>query len=428
MKILYLSLTPSLRLDATFGPGTHMREVCRALAAQGHELVVSVAAGGAPSPPALVARELGGAPAAAGQPPGARRPAPATGADRLKRCLPPPLRHLLRDLRELWLDRGAAARLARLVDAERIDAVYERCGMLHLAGLQVAAARHLPHLLEFNTPLEERREHHGFPLYRVGRARLRRQLELADQVVCVSSVLRDYLVERGAAPERLHVEPNAVDPTRFALDPGVRPAVRRRLGIGDEEVALGFVGRFGFWHGMVPLVESLIEVARRAPRARVVLIGDGQLMPAVRRTLAGCDVVDRFRLTGNLAWADVPSHLAALDIGIMASSNWYGSPLKLFEYAAAGLCVVAPRVAPVAEIMEHGTDGLLVPPGERQALTAALLELVGDAPRRRRLAAHFRARVEARHVWSGVAARSTQLLARSPRATAAAAGSPGGRA
>src|SRR4029453_1835711 len=95
--------------------------------------------------------------------------------------------------------RQAPARLAPLF-AQGTDAVYERSAFMQLAGLELARAHGLPHLLEVNAPIEERRDHHGFPLYPLGVERERRKLALADQVVTVTGPLRPYLIARGAAP------------------------------------------------------------------------------------------------------------------------------------------------------------------------------------------------------------------------------------
>jgi len=266
-----------------------------------------------------------------------------------------------------------------------------------------------------NAPIEERRDYHGYPLYRVGRVREQRKFALADQMVCVTSALRDYLAAAGADPARIHVIPNAVRPAAFALDPAARAALRTRLGVGPDQVGVGFVGRFGFWRGMHALMAALAEVAAATPRAHFVLIGDGQLMPDVRRFIAERSLGSRVTLTGGLPPAAVPAHVAALDVGLLAGSPWYSSPIKLFEYGAAGLAVVAPRVPAVAEVLADGSEGLLVEPEDAPALAAAVVALVTDESRRRALGERYRKRVCAEFTWARVAAQVTALLARSPR-------------
>jgi glycosyltransferase involved in cell wall biosynthesis len=382
------------------GYGTHMREVARALAEAGHEVVRYVVGSGG-----LVADAAAGADAA-----GAPR-----APHRLAAHLPPRIRHLARDLGELLADRRAAGPLARLVASAESEAIYERSAFMQLAGLELAAARGLPHILEVNAPIEERRDHHGYPLFRIGRAREERKLALADQVVCVTSALRDYLAAAGADPARIHVIPNAVRPAAFVLAPAARAALRARLGIGHDQVAVGFVGRFGFWRGMHSLLGAAAAPGAATPRPHFVLVGDGQLMPDVRRFVAEHRLESRVTLTGGLSPAAVPAHVAALDIGILAGSPWYSSPIKLFEYGAAGLAIVAPQVPAVAEVLADGSEGILVPPEDAAALAAAVVALVDDEARRRALGQRYRARVAAEFTWARVAARITALCESSPR-------------
>jgi glycosyltransferase involved in cell wall biosynthesis len=330
-----------------------------------------------------------------------------------------PARHLARDLRELWQDGWALGRLAPICTRLGIQAIYERSAFMQLGGLKLAHERGLPHLLEVNAPIEERRDHHGFPLYRLGVARERQKLALADQVVCVTGPLRRYLIERGADPARVTVIPNGVRPAAFRIEDAARRALRARLGVGADQVAVGFVGRFGFWRGMVPLVEAAARVALAEPRAHFVLIGGGQMLPRVESEIAARGLGRRVTLTGVLPPAEVPAHVAALDLGILAGSPWYSSPIKLFEYGAAGLGIVAPRVEAVAEVLREGEEGLLVEPEDPVAIADAIGRLVADPGRRRALGERFQARVEREFTWERAAARAEELLRASPRRPAA---------
>ncbi len=405
MNVLYLSLAPHMGLGDPLGYGTHMREVARALEGAGHRVIRYVAGSGG-----LVSAAATGA-------------APRRGG-RFGAIVPPVARHLARDLRELWHDRQVAAPLTHLVAAERIEAIYERSAFMQRAGVRLAAERGIPHILEVNAPIEERREHHGYPLYRLGERREREKLALADRVVCVTSPLRAYLAARGADPERIAVIPNAVRPEDFVAEPAARAELRRRLGIGADQVAVGFVGRFGFWRGMLALMEAASQVAAATPRMHFVLVGDGQLMPTVRQFIAERGLDARVTLTGSVAPAAVPAHAMALDIGVLAGSPWYSSPIKLFEYGAAGLAVIAPRVPAVEEVIAHGREGILIPPEDPAALAGAILALVADEPRRRMLGAQYRERVLAEFTWDRVAQRISDLFASSPRRGARRGGGP----
>jgi glycosyltransferase involved in cell wall biosynthesis len=115
----------------------------------------------------------------------------------------------------------------------------------------------------------------------------------------------------------------------------------------------------------------------------------------------------------------VPSQLAAFDLGVLAGSPWYSSPIKLFEYGAAGLAIVAPQVEAVAEVLEDGTEGLLVEPEDPAAIAAAIARLIADPGRRRSLGERYQARVLREFTWARAAARAEELLLGSPRWSAA---------
>jgi glycosyltransferase involved in cell wall biosynthesis len=166
---------------------------------------------------------------------------------------------------------------------------------------------------------------------------------------------------------------------------------------------------------MLSLMEAIARVAGATPRAHFVLIGDGQLMPEVRRFIAERDLASRVTLTGGVAPALVPAHVSALDVGVLAGSPWYSSPIKLFEYGAAGLAIVAPRVPAVAEVIADGSEGLLIEPEDAGELARSVLALVADASLRRTLGEHFRARVRTEYTWARVATRLTEIFACSPR-------------
>nr|MDQ3397619.1 glycosyltransferase family 4 protein [Deinococcota bacterium] len=119
-------------------------------------------------------------------------------------------------------------------------------------------------------------------------------------------------------------------------------------------------------------------------------------------------LADSVRFTGAVALEEVPRFLMQMDAAAAPYpplANFYFSPLKVYEYLAAGLPVVASRVGQLAELLTDGVDGLLYPPGDARALAGALTRLAGDAALRERLGRAGRAKVEAKHSWQHVARR-----------------------
>lgn len=118
------------------------------------------------------------------------------------------------------------------------------------------------------------------------------------------------------------------------------------------------------------------------------------------------------QLTGAVGPDAVPSLLLSMDAAVAPYPDlrpFYFSPLKLYEYMAAGLAVVASRVGQVAEVVEHGRTGFLVPPGDARALSGALTRLASDRSLARGLGRAARAQVLRSHTWDAVARRILAL-------------------
>jgi len=245
------------------------------------------------------------------------------------------------------------------------------------------------------------------------------QARSARSVVAVSPALRDMLAGEGIPREKLVCVPNGVSVKAFESAGG--ESWRSNYGL-QERCVVGFVGSFQPWHR----VELLIEAVAALPaafRIHVVLGGEGRGLESVLGAAASRGL-SAVTAVGAVPPGDVPSLLAACDIGVLPHTNTYGDPMKLREYAAAGLPSVAPDLDPVREVIEHNVTGLLFPLGDAQGLAEALRRLAADPPLRRRLGEEARRRAFERGSWTD---RSRALVAatrgsRSPECGAVPAG------
>jgi glycosyltransferase involved in cell wall biosynthesis len=137
-----------------------------------------------------------------------------------------------------------------------------------------------------------------------------------------------------------------------------------------------------------------------------VLVGDGPAVPKLREyAVQGC-VADRVIFAGSIPYDQVPRHIAAMDIVLLPRAVEYASPLKLFEYMAAGKAIVAPHQENLLEILTEGGDALCFPPEDRKALEVVLCRLVEDESLRRRLGEEAKRTIERRGLtWAGNASR-----------------------
>jgi glycosyltransferase involved in cell wall biosynthesis len=95
-------------------------------------------------------------------------------------------------------------------------------------------------------------------------------------------------------------------------------------------------------------------------------------------------------LTGPVPRRDVPAYIDAMDICVLPDSNLYGSPMVLFEFMASGKAVIAPDLPPIRDVVTNGENGLIIRPGDAQALADALRTLLRDSALRSRLGANAR--------------------------------------
>jgi glycosyltransferase involved in cell wall biosynthesis len=166
---------------------------------------------------------------------------------------------------------------------------------------------------------------------------------------------------------RLEVIPNTVDLDRFRRSAEARAAIREQLGIGDDFVWLA-VGRFQPAKDYPTMIAAFARLARNST-SRLILVGQGPLRGEVESLLRAEGLEDRVRFLG--VRRDVSELMSGAD-GYVLSSAWEGMPVVLLEAAAVGLPVVATRVGGVAEVVEDGVSGSLVPPGDPAALALAM--------------------------------------------------------
>jgi len=287
--------------------------------------------------------------------------------------------------------------------------LYERYAFALVAGVIAGRRQRRVVLLEVNEVVGIKRAR-AQVMTPVMRALERMVFRRADALLCVSSFLAAEAERRGARPGRVHVVPNAVDTKLFdALGTGL--AVRRELGIPDDAVVAGFVGWFDHWDRLDVMVDAVARVRDAHPHVRLLLVGDGPTAGDLRRQIERNGLGSTVILTGAVPRNRIPAFIDAMDIGLLADSNAFGSPIVLFELMGMGKAVIAPDLAPVRDVIDNGDNGCIVPAGDTVAIAASLGRLLADPEERRAMGDRARRRVLERHTWAANARRVMEIAA-----------------
>ncbi len=366
MRILY-----SHRIQSRDGQSVHVDELIHAFRSAGHEVMVV-------GPRVYEKAKFGGE---------------SSLVAAIRRLLP----GFARELAELAYNIPATVRLVRAWHTFKPQFVYERYNLYFLAGAILARWFNAPLFLEVNAPVaQERATFGGLKLRRLAGMVERFTWRSATGALPVTRVLGDIMVAAGVRDERILVVPNGIVLDRFP---------RRREPENGMQILLGFVGFVRDWHGLDGIIAAM--AADRAARdVSLCVVGDGPARQQLEQQAAALGIADRVRFTGLVPQDKIASHVMRFDIALQPGVTPYASPLKIFDYMAAGCAIVAPDQPNIREILQHERTALLFDPNLAGAHWEAIRRLVDDTELRRALGANARTELEERgYTWVGNAAR-----------------------
>lgn len=278
--------------------------------------------------------------------------------------------------------------------------------------MESARASNVPGLLEVNAPLiEEQAQHRGLVNRSEAEQVAERVFGAASALLAVSQQVAAYLKRSPWAQGRVHVISNGVNPLRFPEI--LKPSYPAPPGT----FTVGFVGSLKPWHGLPGLVEAFALLHQRVPMSRLLIVGDGPERADVEADLAARGLARVAHFTGAVDPGDIPGLLASMEVAVAPYPElreFYFSPLKVYEYMAAGRPVVASGIGQIAELIDDGVNGLLCPPGDANALAERLKQLQGEPELRIRLGQAAREAMLRNHTWDSVVQRILDLAAIEP--------------
>jgi len=285
-------------------------------------------------------------------------------------------------MRGEW-DLPAAFRLRRLLRRERYDVLHMHTSHAHtlgvLAGAGLPARRVVSRRVDFS-------------IYR-NRLRLSRfkYRHGVHRYVAISEAVRAVLVRDGIPASSISIVPSGIDATRFpAAEP---PGLRAGLGLPAGAPVVLNVAHMAWHKAQEDLIRALPAVLRAVPDAVLVIAGDGERRGLLESEARRLGVERAVRMPGFRT--DVPELLALCDVFAL-SSVMEGLCTSILDALSSRKAVVAPRAGGIPEIVRDGVEGLLVPPGDPEALGGAIARLLRDPELRRALGARGPTRVAER--------------------------------
>jgi glycosyltransferase involved in cell wall biosynthesis len=261
-----------------------------------------------------------------------------------------------------------------IIKKNRIDVVHthsSKAGILGRAAARLAGVRRIVHTVHgwsFNDhqPAFVRRCYVGLERYCA---------RFTDALIIVSAHdhqtgFRERIQPRGAyALIRC-----GIDASGFAVTDG-RGTAREALGFQVSDKVVGMIACFKPQKAPLDFVAMAVRVKRQCPAAKFLLIGDGVLRPAIIEAVQNAGLDQDFVLAG---WRrDIPVLLSAMDVFVL-TSLWEGLPIAVMEAMAAGVPVLVTDTGGVREIIHSGENGYCVPPGNVDAMTQKVMELLND--------------------------------------------------
>jgi glycosyltransferase involved in cell wall biosynthesis len=211
-----------------------------------------------------------------------------------------------------------------------------------------------------------------------------------ESIVPSAQQVRATRLSHMLSRDRVHVVPNGVDTDVFA--PRRRLDARADLGLGDGPILL-CVGRLNREKGVGRAVEALALL----PEARLVVVGEGEELPALESAADELGLRDRVDFVGRRTHREIATYLAAADVFLFPTERDEAAPLVLPQALASGAAVVATRIGGIPEVVGDDAVGILVPPGDAAALASAAARVLAEPRLRDALGAAARARALERY-------------------------------
>ncbi|MBN2010359.1 glycosyltransferase family 4 protein [candidate division KSB1 bacterium] len=321
---------------------------------------------------------------------------------------------LLHNPKNIMSNFGYFFRELKILRDENPDLVIYRLSNYQFSALWVAKMLKIPVIIEADAPnmYEEKiyETQYWQPPW-IGTFIETQVIKHSEMGICVSNVAMDYFRNNGVPDEKICVISNGAYPEKYDAA-RIENDIRAKFNFKDK-VCIGFVGTFHFWHGVENLFKIIREIATEFPNVVFLMVGDGgPLKPAFTKFVQEENLENNVIFSGYVPFEKVAKYLVAMDIVLAPYPNvemFYYSPVKLFEYMAAGKPVIASALGQIAEMIEDGVSGKLCSPGNVEQMIASIKELIREPELRKKIGDNARQTILKHHTWQIKAQEWSQI-------------------
>jgi PEP-CTERM/exosortase A-associated glycosyltransferase len=320
-------------------------------------------------------------------------------------------------LREIEVVRLIRRRILELVQKNPVDIIHAHspalCG---LGALQAAHAKKLPFVYELrafweDAAVDQNKTQRSSMRYAMSRKLEDYVVHRADAVVGISGSILKELKQRKADPAKLFHVPNGVDTSKFS--PLARDAqLAEKLGLGNEPV-LGFIGSLYRWEGVAWLVRAVAELRHRGTACKLLIVGDGEEMPAVRNAVHELNAAEFVQVLGRVSHDEIERYYSLVDVLVYPRHSIrlteLVTPLKPLEAMALGKAILGSDVGGIRELIESGKTGLLYRADNVGDFCEQAKRLMENAGMRRELGTRAREMVLREKDWNILAQRYVSI-------------------
>lgn len=217
--------------------------------------------------------------------------------------------------------------------------------------------------------------------------------------------------------------PNGVDIKKFKASKNNRKTIRKELNL-KKKIVIGFIGSFRPWHDLETLIESFQIIYNKNPRSHLLVVGNGTNKNELLKYSKNIGISNNITWTGYVPHHQIPKYISAMDICVAPyknESNFYFSPMKVFEYMALEKAVIAADIGQLSELISDRQTGLLYAPGNTSQLRDLIQELIKNTELRDKIGKNARKWVMKSRTWDSnakiILESVNQILKKQPHST-----------